>query len=292
MSDTMNEPMGDLRNGSRPPETRGASQARPAGKGRLVIDAPVRAFHWLFALSFTGAWLTAESERWRDVHVTLGYAFGGLLLFRVAYGLLGPRQARLSLLWHRVAGLGDWLRAAGAGRMDPARLATLGMGLAMLLLMLVAAPLVLSGYAGYAEWGGLEETLEEVHEFFADTALALVLAHLSLIALLSVMRRRNLAQAMLTGRTEGRGPDLVKSKRTWLGLLLVAAYLGFVGWQSAQGPDAAAALEGRPPPGVIARSPHAPPPGLHQTLRPSEGPRPRPARSSRAASAGSSPCCG
>ena len=102
-----------------------APAARPA---RLMIDAPVRAFHWLFALSFAGAWLTAESERWRGLHVTLGYAFGGLLLFRLVYGLVGPRQARLALLWHRVSGVGDWLRNAGAGRVDLPRGATLGMG--------------------------------------------------------------------------------------------------------------------------------------------------------------------
>lgn len=35
-----------------------------------VWDAPVRVFHWLLALSFAGAWLTAESARWRLVHVS------------------------------------------------------------------------------------------------------------------------------------------------------------------------------------------------------------------------------
>ena len=37
----------------------------------LVWDAPVRLFHWLMVLSFAGAYLTAESERWRLIHVTL-----------------------------------------------------------------------------------------------------------------------------------------------------------------------------------------------------------------------------
>lgn len=215
------------------PEAPGrAATARP---GRLTIDAPVRAFHWLFALSFAGAWITAESERWRGVHVTLGYAFGGLLLFRLFYGLVGPRQARLALLWHRVSGLGDWLRNARAGQVDLPRAATLGMGAAMGLLGLVAAPLVLAGYAGYVEWLGLEDAWEEVHEFFANSAMALVVAHLALIVVLSVLRRRNLAAPMLTGRTPGAGPDLVKANRAWLAGLVVAAYLGFVGWQTLQG---------------------------------------------------------
>lgn len=208
--------------------------AQPKRVGRLTIDAPTRAFHWLFALSFAGAWLTAESERWRDVHVTLGYAFGGLLLFRLMYGLIGPRQARLPLLWRRASGLGNWLRTALSGQPDLPRLATLGMGVAMLLLLLVAAPLVLSGYAGHVDWLGLEDALAELHEFFANALMALVLTHLGLIAVLSLMRRKNTALPMLTGRTAGSGPDVVKANRGWLALLLITAFVGFVAWQASQ----------------------------------------------------------
>ena len=31
----------------------------------LVWDVPVRVFHWLLVFSVLGAWLSAESERWR-----------------------------------------------------------------------------------------------------------------------------------------------------------------------------------------------------------------------------------
>lgn len=206
-------------------------QPGASGRGRLMIDAPVRAFHWLFALCFAGAWLTAESEHWRDLHVALGYAFGGLLVFRLVYGLIGPGQARLSLLGRRVAGTLDWLRGVRAGHLNPSRAATLGMGLTMLSLLLLAAPLVLSGYLGYTEWLGLEELLEEVHEFIANAVMSLVALHLGLILLLSIQRRRNLALPMLTGRQAGAGPDVAKANRAWLGGLLVAACLGFLGWQ-------------------------------------------------------------
>src|SRR3989344_3263989 len=191
--------------------------AQPQPRGRLTTDAPTRAFHWLFALSFAGAWLTAESERWRDLHITLGYAFGGLLV-----------------RWRRVSGLGGWLRSALASQPDLPRLATLGMGAAVLLLLLLAAPLVLSGYAGHIDWLGLEDALAELHEFFANALMALVLAHLALIAVLSLMRRKNTALPMLTGRTADAGPDLVKANRGWLAILLVATVLGFVAWQASQ----------------------------------------------------------
>ena len=80
----------------------GASTPAPA-HSRRVVDAPTRMFHWLFALSFAGAWLTGDGERWRALHVVLGYTMAGLLAFRIVYGLVGPRHARLGLTWRRLA---------------------------------------------------------------------------------------------------------------------------------------------------------------------------------------------
>lgn len=227
-------------NETAPTGDRAACASTPASERttRLLVDAPVRVFHGLFALSFTGAWLTAESERWQEVHVSLGHALGGLLLFRLAYGLFGPRQARLSLLSHRAAGFGRWLQSARAGRPDLTRLATHGMGLAILLSMAVAAPLVLSGVASDAAWLARDELWEEVHECFANAALALVLAHLALIVVLSLLRRKNLVKPMITGRTDGSGPDVAKAQRGWLALALVLAYVTFLGWQLVQPLDA------------------------------------------------------
>ena len=73
-----------------------AETARQTGSRVLVWDLPVRIFHWLLALSFAGAFLTAESERWRLVHVTLGYTVAGLVVFRLLWGVLGSRHARFS----------------------------------------------------------------------------------------------------------------------------------------------------------------------------------------------------
>lgn len=201
-----------------------------------MIDAPVRAFHWLFALSFAGAWLTAESERWRDVHITLGYAFGGLLLFRVVYGLIGPKQARLSMLWRRVSGFGGWWRQAREGRVSWPSLGTLAMGAAMLLLLALAAPVALSGYIAEVDWLGLEDAMEEAHEWLANVALTLVLAHLALILVLSLQRRRNLARPMWTGRVEGTGPDIAKANHGLLAMAIISTFVAFVAWSLGTGP--------------------------------------------------------
>ena len=84
-----------------PSASSSATTPRPAT--RRVVDAATRMLHWLMALSFTGAYITADGERWRLVHVTLGYTLAGLLR-PGAVGLFGPRQVRLSVLWRKLQG--------------------------------------------------------------------------------------------------------------------------------------------------------------------------------------------
>jgi cytochrome b len=205
--------------------------ARPLPGGR-VIDAPVRAFHGLFAVCFAGAWLSGDSEHWRLVHVTLGYTFGGLLIFRILWGLAGPRQAGLAMLWRKLKH-----RPGLSSLLDPARRrAALQWLLSATVagMLLSTLPLTLSGLAVYQEWGG--EWLEEVHEFFANGFLLLVGAHLALLVVLSGLRRQNLALPMLTGRRAEPGPDLVKRNYGLVALLMLGAVLAFWGWQAAQSP--------------------------------------------------------
>jgi Cytochrome b len=69
----------------------------------LVWDLPTRVFHWSFALSFAGAYLTAESERYRDIHLALGYVFLGMLVFRLVWGLVGTAYVRFRAFWFKPA---------------------------------------------------------------------------------------------------------------------------------------------------------------------------------------------
>ena len=73
--------------------------------------------------------------------------------------------------------------------------------------------------------------MADVHEFAGNLALALVLGHIAAVMGLSMLRRRNPALPMLTGRTPARGPGLVKPNVGWLAALLLAAVLGFWAWQ-------------------------------------------------------------
>ena len=114
------------------------------------------------------------------------------------------------------------------------------MALAIVLILGVVLPLTLSGYAVWDEWGG--EWLEEVHEFFGNAMLAVVLAHVGLIAVLSLLRRKNQALPMLTGRAAGPGPDLAKRNHGILAAACAGLRAGFLGLAVERG----AAKRGRP----------------------------------------------
>ena len=223
---------------SAPATTNPASRAT-----RRVVDAPTRAFHWLFALSFLGAYLTADGESLQLLHVTLGYTMVGLLAFRVLYGLMGPPHARLSLMLRKLAGAPQWLKSLTQNRSGAVinwrQGENLLMALAVVALLVLVVPLTLSGYATYNEWGDFlgGDWVEDLHEVLGEAFLWIVLAHLALIAGLSVLRKKNQVLPMLTDRIEGPGPDLVRRNHLGLATLLLLAVLAFWSWEWQQSPN-------------------------------------------------------
>lgn len=163
----------------------------------LVWDIAVRAFHWLLALSFAGAFLTAESERTRDVHVVLGYAVLGLVAFRLVWGLVGTRYARF---WSFAYGPGSVLSYVKSlfSESPQHHLGHNPAGswaiYALLGLSVLAGA---SGYAAYNDIGG--HWMEEVHEAMANSLLAVVVVHVAGVLVSSLIHRENLVLSMLTG---------------------------------------------------------------------------------------------
>ena len=205
----------------------------PAERPVLVWDAPVRVFHWLMVACFAGAWLSAESEYWRLIHVTLGYTMAGLVAFRVVWGLFGTRHARFANFVRGPAAVAAYLRALLRGRPqhytghNPAGAIAI---LALLGLTLVVAG---SGWAAFNELGG--EWLGGAHEIAANAMLAVIGLHLAGVLVSSVLHRENLIRAMITGRKPGRLQDGAHGARPALAAILLAAVLGFwwLQWQAA-----------------------------------------------------------
>ncbi|MES9815898.1 MAG: cytochrome b/b6 domain-containing protein [Candidatus Thiodiazotropha sp.] len=175
-----------------------------------VWDPLVRVFHWSLVGAFAVAWLT--EDEWMGLHANAGYLIAALLLFRLVWGVLGPRHARFIDFVKSpstvVAYLRDLvqLRAERTLGHNPAGGAMI---VALLTSLLITA---LTGLLAYGATGAGpladmffsnaaygSEFLEEVHEFFANFTLFLIVVHLIGVGFGSMFHRENLVRAMITG---------------------------------------------------------------------------------------------
>ncbi len=216
-----------------PPEAWGAAMTdiavdTPRGRMIRVWDPVVRVGHWGLVAAFAVAWLTGEGPA--TLHDAAGYAVGGYVLFRLVWGVLGPRHARFADFVTgpgRVVGyLADML-SGHAKRFvghSPAG------GAMIVLLLLVLGATVWAGMVALAEErdaGPLapfyaaastravaataqadddrdaaergESVTTELHETLADIALFLVILHVAGVALASRAHHENLVRAMVDG---------------------------------------------------------------------------------------------
>jgi cytochrome b len=179
----------------------------------LVWDLPVRVFHWLLAASFIGAFVTAESERYRQLHIVLGYTVLGLLLCRLVWAFAGSRYARLSSFAFGPKAVLAYLRSMLSGA--PAHYVGHNPAGSWSIYAIVVLGVVtgLTGYALDSAPGG--RSMEALHEGVANAMLAIVILHLIGVIASSVLHRENLAKAMVTGYKLGRQGDGIDKPR-WL----------------------------------------------------------------------------
>lgn len=191
----------------------------------LIWDVPTRVFHWLLAASFLGAFLTAESERWRDVHVMLGYTMLGLIGFRLLWGVVGTRYARFSSFAFGPRSVARYLKSL-LSRSPQHHLGHNPAGSwAIYALLATAVATGLSGYLTFNEIGG--DWLAELHEGAGNAMLAVVFVHIAGVVVSSFLHRENLAAAMVNGRKAGRPGDGIRYRHRIVAALLVLATLGF-----------------------------------------------------------------
>ncbi len=190
-----------------------------------VWDAPTRVFHWLLVLSFAGAYLTSESERWSLVHITLGYTLGGLIAFRLIWGFVGTRYARFTSF---VKGPSEVLQyAKSMATLKPKHFVghnPLG-AVAIVLLIVSGIAIVVTGYAAFNEIGG--EWVAELHEIASHIMLILVGIHMVGVIAASWLHKENLARAMVNGFKQGKAADGISRVWVSVAVLLMAAVLGF-----------------------------------------------------------------
>lgn len=187
----------------------------------LVWDIPTRIGHWLLAIAFILSFLTGDSEEQRLLHVAAGYAVGGILAFRILWGIAGTRYARFaSFLFSPrdviayIEGLlngkpGHWLGHNPAG------------SYAIYILILLGLATVASGFAVYAEIGG--EWVGEAHDTLSYIMLGMVVFHLLGVVVSSWVHHENLVRSMLDGYKLGKSEEAIESGKFHLALAPVVS---------------------------------------------------------------------
>ncbi|MDH5353326.1 MAG: cytochrome b/b6 domain-containing protein [Gammaproteobacteria bacterium] len=178
-----------------------------------VWDPLVRIFHWSLVLSFALAFITEDD--WLSLHVQAGYAVSLLIGFRLIWGLIGTRQARFFSFVKSPAVVMSYLRQMLTLKV-PHYLGHNPVAAVMVIALLCS--IALTAFTGmvtiasegqgplantvFASWRG--DWIEEVHEFFANFTLVLIVAHVSGVVVSSLLERENLVKAMVTGRKKNR----------------------------------------------------------------------------------------
>lgn len=191
----------------------------------LVWDVPTRVFHWLLVLSFTGAFLTAESERTRDIHVVLGYTLLGLIAFRLLWGFFGTRYAQFRSFLFRPGEIVAYVRSLFKGKSmhfvghNPAG------SVAIWLLLGLGISTGVTGVMLFQDIGG--DVVEELHELVSNAMLAVVLIHIAGVVVNSLMHRENLVRSMVTGFKSAEPDQGIRRSYLWLGVIILAAVVTF-----------------------------------------------------------------
>jgi len=180
-----------------------------------VWDTFVRFFHWSLVATFAVAYITEED--FLGLHVWAGYYIAVALMLRVVWGFVGSRHARFTDF---VTSPTQAFRYAKDVLTQKAKryIGHNPAGGLMIIVMLVSLLMTtVSGIAVYgagenagpmAAWFALgnefwAKVLEEIHEFFANFTLLLVVVHLAGVLVESLLHKENLVRAMISGLKRG-----------------------------------------------------------------------------------------
>jgi len=197
-----------------------------------VWDRAVRLFHWSLVLSFIVAYMTGDDGE--QLHIIAGYTVLALVLFRIVWGFIGTKHARFKDFIYSPAEV--YLHAKGMiSRHVKPYLGHNPLGGLMVIALLFTLILsVVSGLKVYGIEGSgplaetntsyfmssanassppgnegevhdgddEEELWEDIHEFFANLMVLLIVLHIVGVIISSKLEKHNLVKAMVTGYKE------------------------------------------------------------------------------------------
>lgn len=213
-----------------------------------VWDIPTRLFHWSVVLLLCTSWFSADQGYMR-IHLVSGLTLLALLLFRIAWGLVGSTTARFSNFLHPPRRVASYLKSlAGGERIFHAGHNPAG-GLMVLALIAVLLAQVATGLLandGVQFHGPLALLVSEdvsiqltrIHGLIFDLILILVWCHVVAVGFYLLVKGDNLVWPMITGK---KSPAQLPAElnivftRLYIALLLLAVSAGVAAWIMIQG---------------------------------------------------------
>jgi cytochrome b len=210
-----------------------------------VWDLCVRVFHWLMVATVATALVTGLSgpRNVLNIHIAAGAAIGGLVAFRMLWGLMGSTYARFSSFPVHFTAINADLAGFVAGRRPRYR----GHNpLGSLMVLALLAVIFLSVMTGVVTLGGVDKqgplafvtsynvgkATQRLHQALAYGLLALIGGHLLGVAYESVHGQPDLIRAMLTGKKAASAADHparpAKAKPLLAGLCVLILLVGAI----------------------------------------------------------------
>jgi cytochrome b len=223
----------------------------------LIWDLPLRIFHWLFALTIVGAWYTSEQgSDFIEYHMLLGYFAIGLLVFRIAWGVLGPRHARFSQFMPSMSTLITYVKCIKSKQSyySPGH-NPLGSLMVVLMIVLITLQAV-SGlfinddvFSSGPYYDSVSKNVEAVmvflHHHIFDYVIAAIVLHLIAIFYYVRIKKINIILPMITGNKLARDIDqntdetskeglhdkvAIKHSKLWVAAGVILLTILFVYW--------------------------------------------------------------
>ncbi len=184
-----------------------------------VWDPLIRFFHWSLVLGFIIAYFSDDD--FMTLHVYSGYYILGLIIVRVVWGFIGTQHARFTDFVTPPSQIKSYIKSIFS--FHPRRyLGHNPAGGAMVIALMIS--ITLTNVLGLALYGieeaagpfsniafylgdAYEDIFEELHEFFANFTVLLVVIHVGGVLLASFQHQENLIQSMISGKKLSRDPS-------------------------------------------------------------------------------------
>lgn len=211
-----------------------------------IWDIWIRLFHWTLSAS-VGFLLYSglTGDFFFDWHKNIGEFVLLLVTFRIAWGLIGSSNARLTQLFRSPSDGVEHIKHLAHGKVPLERGHNAAGSWAVLAMILMLGTQAVTGlfiadedefvegvFYGDAS-SELSDLMYRVHHINAELIQIILILHIGMVILYAVYAKRNLVLPMITGKihwTSESRPPAITIRQWWIGAIVFVSCVFIVGW--------------------------------------------------------------